>query len=237
MTRSKFGTRRRAVLLAGVAVAASASLLLTGCGSGQVSSTADTVPAIDGVDSDVNAPNNSGTYSVRNLTVDFNVDGYPAGSDARLAVALYNNTGSPVTVRVSSPGAADVRLVNPNATPSPTAPAEPTPTATATATPGGETPTPTPAAPPPPPAAPGGPAEITIPAAGFVTLNQPGDAFLLLTGLRDGVNDGNSVPVVFDFNGTQITTDAGLAVPLSPLPRGSAVVPDEGHEADVAPVG
>jgi hypothetical protein len=234
VTRSKFGTRRRAVLLAGLAVAASASLLLTGCGSGQVSSTADTAPAIDGVDTDVQAANGAGTYSVRNLTADFKVEGYPAGSDVRLAVALYNNTGSPVTVRVSSPGAAEVRLVNPNATPSPTTPpAEPT----ATATPGGATPTatPTPAAPPPPPAAPGGPAEITIPPAGFVTLNQAQGSYLLLTGLREELNDGNTVPVVFDFGGQQVTTEAGLAVPLSPLPRGPRVVPDEGHEADVAP--
>ncbi|MEV0717027.1 hypothetical protein [Asanoa sp. NPDC050611] len=236
MTRSKFGTRRRAVLLAGLAVAASASLLLTGCGSGQVSSTADTAPAIDGVDTDV-AASNGGSFSVRNLTVDFKLDGYPAGSDARLAVALYNNTGSPVTVRVTSPGAADVRLVNPNATPSPTAAAEPTATPTATATPGGETATPTPAAPPPAPAQPGGPAELTIPPAGFVTLNQAQGSFLLLTGLRDELNDGNTVPVVFDFGGQQVTTEAGLAVPLSPVPRGPRVVPDEGHEADVAPEG
>ncbi|MEV4536921.1 hypothetical protein AB0J82_24395 [Asanoa sp. NPDC049518] len=236
MTRSKFGTRRRAVLLAGLAVAASASLLLTGCGSGQTSSTADTVPAIDGIDADLNAPN-GGSYSVRNMTVDFKVEGYPAGSDARLALALYNNTGSPVTVRVSSPGAEAVRLVNPSATPSPTA-AEPTATATATPDAGATgTPTPTTPAAPPAPAQVGGPAEITIPPAGFVQLNQQQGSYLLLTGLTDELNDGNSVPVVFDFNGQQLTADAGLAVPLSPLPRGPRVVPDEGHEADVAPVG
>ncbi|SNT62016.1 hypothetical protein SAMN05421812_113276 [Asanoa hainanensis] len=233
MTRSKFGTRRRAVLLAGLAVAASASLLLTGCGSGQTSSTADTVPAIDGIDADLNAPD-GGTYSVRNMTVDFKADGYATGSDARLALALYNNTSSPVTVRVSSPGAESVRLVNPSATPSPVV----QPTATATATPdAGATGTPTPTTPtaPPAPAQPGGPAEITIPPAGFVQLNQAQGNYLLLTGLTGDLNDGNSVPVVFDFNGQQLTANAGLAVPLSPLPRGPKVVPDEGHEADVAP--
>lgn len=230
MTRSKFGTRRRAVLLAGLAAAASASLLLTGCGSGQVSSTADTVSAIDGLNADLTAANGAGSYKVRNLTVDFEEAGYRAGSDARLAVALYNDTGSPVTVRVSSPGAADVRLVNPNATPSPTA--EPTTVATPTA---GATGTPTPTTPAAPPAPVGGPAEVTIPAAGFVLLNQQQGSHLLLTGLNEDLNAGNSVPVVFDFQGQQITTEAGLAVPLSPLPRGSQVVPDEGHEADVAP--
>ncbi|GIF65095.1 hypothetical protein Ais01nite_31300 [Asanoa ishikariensis] len=231
MTRSKFGTRRRAVLLAGLAVAASASLLLTGCGSGQTSSTADTVPAIDGIDADLNAAN-GGTYSVRNMTVDFKVEGYPTGSDARLALALYNNTNSPVTVRVSSPAAESVRLVNPSATPSPVV--QPAATATPSA---GATGTPTPTAPaaPPAPAQVGGPAEITIPPAGFVQLNQQKGSYLLLTGLTGDLNDGNSVPVVFDFNGQQLTANAGLAVPLSPLPRGPKVVPDEGHEADVAP--
>ncbi|MDG4822450.1 hypothetical protein O7635_11375 [Asanoa sp. WMMD1127] len=237
MTRSKFGTRRRAVLLAGLAVAASASLLLTGCGSGQVSSTADTVPAIDGVDADLAAAN-GGSYSVRNLVADFKLDGYPAGSDARLAVALYNNTASPVTVRVSSPAAESVRLVNPNVAASPTAAAEPTtPAATTSATPSAgasETPTAAPTT-PAAPAQVGGPAEVTIPPAGYVTLNQQGQSYLLLTGLREELNEGNQVPVVFDFGGQQLTVDAVLAVPLSPLPRGPAVVPDEGHEADVAP--
>ncbi|GIF77900.1 hypothetical protein [Asanoa siamensis] len=231
MTRSKFGTRRGAVLLAGLAMAATASLLLTGCGSGQISSTADTVPAIDGIDADLTAANGAGAYRVRNLTADFKLGGYPAGSDARLAVALYNDTASPVTVRVSSPSAEAVRLVNPNATPSPT-PAQPTATATPT---GGATATPTtpPATQAPAPA--GGPAEITIPAAGYVLLNSQQGNFLQLTGLTEALNEGDSVPLVFDFNGQQLTTEAGLAVPLSPLPRGEPVVPDEGHEADVAP--
>lgn len=231
MTRSKFGTRRRAVLLAGLAVAASASLLLTGCGSGQTSSTADTVAAIDGLDADLAAANGSGNYAVRNLTVEFKADGYRTGSDARLSVALYNDTNSPVTVRVSSPGAESVRLVNPNATPAPTQEPAATPTGTPSAGATGE-PTPTTPAEPAPV---GGPAEITIPPAGFVLLNQQQGNFLQLTGLSEDVNDGNSVPVVFDFNGQQLTTEAGLAVPLSPQPRGPVVAPGEGHEGDVAP--
>jgi hypothetical protein len=234
VTRSKFGTRRRAVLLAGLAVAASASLLLTGCGSGQTSSTADTVAAIDGLDADLAAANGAGNYAVRNLTVEFKADGYPKGSDARLSVALYNDTNSPVTVRVSSPGAESVRLVNPNATPAPAQEPAATPTGTPSAGATG-TPTPTTPATPAAPAPVGGPAEITIPPAGFVLLNQQQGNFLQLNGLSEDVNDGNSVPVVFDFNGQQLTTEAGLAVPLSPQPRGPAVDPGEGHEADVAP--
>ncbi|MEV4618378.1 hypothetical protein AB0J74_06615 [Asanoa sp. NPDC049573] len=233
MTRSKFRTRRAAVLLAGLAVAASASLLMSGCGSGQTSSTADTVPAIDGIDADLTANNGQGSYSVRNMTVDFKLEGYPAGSDARLSLVLYNNTGEPVTVRVSSPGAEAVRLVNPNATPSPT-PAQPTATATPTAGATG-TPTPTTPAAPATQAPVGGPAELTIPPAGFVQLNQQQGSFLLLTGLTKALTAGDSVPVVFDFGGQQLTAQAGLAVPLSPVPRGPKVVPDEGNEADVAP--
>jgi hypothetical protein len=229
VTRSKFRTRRAAVLLAGLAVAASASLLMSGCGSGQTSSTADTVPAVDGVNADLAANNGQGDYSVRNLTVAFKLEGYPSGSDARLSLSLYNDTGEPVTVKVSSPGAQAVRLVDPNATPSPV-PAEPT-----------ESPSPGASETPTPPAAPateapvGGPAEITIPPAGFVQLNQEQGSFLLLTGLSKALNAGDSVPVLFDFGGQQLTAQAGLAVPLSPVPRGPKVVPDEGDEADIAP--
>ncbi|GIF48984.1 hypothetical protein DFJ67_2621 [Asanoa ferruginea] len=231
MTRSKFRNRRAPVLLAGLAVAASASLLMSGCGSGQTSSTADTVPAVDGLNADLAANNGQGDYSVRNMTVDFKVEGYPAGSDARLSLSLYNDTGEPVTVKVSSPGAQAVRLVDPNATPSPV-PAEPTEAPSP-----GASETPTPSAAPATEAPVGGPAEITIPPAGFVQLNQEQGSFLLLTGLNKGLNAGDSVPVVFDFGGQQLTTQAGLAVPLSPVPRGPKVVPDEGDEADIAPFG
>ena len=229
MTRSKFRTRRASVLLAGLAVAASASLLMSGCGSGQTSSTADTVAAVDGVNADLTANNGQGSYSVRNLTVAFKLDGYPSGSDARLSLALYNNTGEPVTVTVTSPAAQAVRLVNPNATPS-TVPAEPTATPSADATT-----TPTAPAAQATQAPVGGPAEITVPPAGFVQLNQQQGSFLLLTGLSQGLNAADSVPVVFDFGGQQLATQAGLAVPLSPVPRGPKVVPDEGDEADTAP--
>jgi hypothetical protein len=242
VTRSKFGTRRRAVLLAGLAVAASASLLLSGCGSGQVSSTADTVPAIDGIDAEVAAAGGAGSYAVRNLVADFKLGGYPAGSDAPLAVTLFNDTGAPVTVRVSSPQA-DVRLVGaaPTSAGTPTGPAPTTAAPTgggATPEPGGS-PTESPAASPtatPTPAGPAGePATFTIQPGGFVLLNQQQESRLVLTGLRQDLNEGNTVPVVFDFGGQRLTVDVGLAVPLSPLPRGPRVVPDEGDEANLAP--
>lgn len=234
MTRSNMGTRRRTVLFAGLAVVASTGLLLAGCGSGQVSSTADMAPAVDGINTDVQAPNGGGSYKVRNLTVDFELDGYASGSDARLAVALYNDTGEPVTVRVTSDGADAVRLVNPNETPPPPPPTTAAATPTESASPGAtasESPTaaPTSAAPP------GGPASFTIPPAGYVLLNRESGTYLLLTGLKQDLNEGDSVPVVFDFGGQQVTTNAGLAVPLTAIPRGKPVVPGEENEGDLAP--
>jgi len=211
------------MLFAGLAVAASTGLLLSGCGAGQVSSTADMVAAVDGVDTEAPGPQPGSFYKVRNLTADFKLEGYPVGSDARLSVALYNDTATTVTVRVTSEAAQEVRLVNPNATPpAPTATATQEPTATPTGSP-------TPAAPTTPPV-PGGPATFTIPAGGYVLLNQEQGSYLLLTGLREELSEGNSVPVVFDFGGQQIATEAGLAVPLTPLPRGEPVVPDEAEE-------
>ncbi len=187
MTRSNIGTRRAAALLSGVVAA---GLLLSGCGTGQIAETADTVPAVHGANAEL--VTEGGSYKLRNVGVVFNEDGYAAGEDAPLEMALFNDTGEAVTVRISSAGARGVRLVDPSATPSPT-PAAPSPSASASEPSDSESPSESPVGSrlpsprrrrlPPSPAA--GPATVRIPANGFVLLNTTEGRHLELVGLQE----------------------------------------------------
>lgn len=88
------------------AALAAAALALTGCGAGQVTQTADTVPAITGVDVD------AGSLALRDLQVEYAGDGgYPEGGQAPLRVWIANEGQAPVALTaVTSPAAESVVL-------------------------------------------------------------------------------------------------------------------------------
>lgn len=232
MTRS-IRERRGRVLLVGAAIAT--ALLGSGCGAGQIAQTAQIAPGVPGV----NAQTPDGLFKVRNLTIAYpGPQGYPAGADAPLELALYNDSDAPVTVEIST---ADARAVvlggGSSAAPAPTeasptaTPASPTgapesagptgsPGATETLPAGGETPGPTNAPTTPAAPAPAGPARLQIPAAGFVLLNGvEGAQVLRLAGLGRALVPGEAVNLVFDVGGQRIETPARVAVPLTPVPR------------------
>ncbi|MFC6015434.1 hypothetical protein ACFP2T_04380 [Plantactinospora solaniradicis] len=243
MTRSIRGARRAAAML--TATAAATTLLLSGCGAGQIAETAAKVPTSVGA----NAQSPDNTFKVRNLSIDYlSVEGYRAGENAALNVALYNDSGQPVTVTIVPDGARAVVLTGPSAAPTPGGTVSPSPSAATTSgspspattsgspEPGGSasatpsegaaaSPTPTPT--PTQEAA----AEIRIPAGGFVVLNKTVGSWLQLAGLTEALPPGGSVPLTFDFGGTKVQVNAPVAVPLTPAPTGAPVVEEneEGH--------
>lgn len=226
MTRSIRGRRGR-ILLAGAAVAA--ALLGSGCGAGQIAETAEADPGVPGI----TATTSDGRFKVVNLAIEYpGLEGYPAGADAPLNVAIYNDSLEPAIVQVSTTGARAVVL---SGEPSPGAPAT-TPTAPAaspTGTPGTADPTGSPGAtgspgPTPGPtglvapttAVPTGPARVEVPAAGVVLLNGvTAGPRLRLIGLNQALATGDGVTVVFDFGDQQLELLARVAVPRDPAPR------------------
>ncbi|MEH1016469.1 hypothetical protein V6U90_25605 [Micromonospora sp. CPCC 206060] len=241
MTRSIRGSRRAAVLLAGLATAT--SLLVSGCGSGQVAETAAKEPSIGGV----NAQTPDNAFKIRNANVAYlSTEGYPAGGTAPLTLAIYNDSPRAVTVTVTSDSARAVSLggaaaptATAAATPTATAPATPeatgSPTATGSATPapGSEPPaaTPTPEATTEAPAAPPAPASIELPAGGYLLLNPEAGSFLQLVGLNQALRPGQAVNVTFDFGqGVTLATSIPVAVPLTPAPPASPVIGEGGAE-------
>jgi hypothetical protein len=144
--RSTHATRRAGAVLVGLL--AVGGPLLTACGSGQLAETSRIVPAIAGVDRDIQTPD--GTVKIRNAALAFSEQGYRAGGNAPLEMVVFNETAKAVTVRVSTTGARAVEVVgsptaaSPSAGPpsaSPTAAAYPVPsasvTSSVTAAPGG----------------------------------------------------------------------------------------------------
>ncbi|MFC7549799.1 hypothetical protein [Plantactinospora sp. GCM10030261] len=86
---------------------AAATLLLSGCGSGQVAETAAQAPAIAGV----NVQTDDDSFKVRNLAIGYpGVEGYPSGGNAPLTGALYNDSTDPITVTVRATGVQSVAL-------------------------------------------------------------------------------------------------------------------------------
>ncbi|WP_148086523.1 hypothetical protein [Micromonospora sp. HM5-17] len=240
MTGSIRRAWRATAVLAGTA--AVTTLLLSGCGAGHYAETSLRIPTSVGV----NADSADGSFKIRNLSIDYlDTTGYPAGGNAPLSVALYNDSDRAVTVRVSSSAARIVVLTNAAAaSPSPTT-AGPTPTPTGVESPslgGSPSATPpeaagspssggSPSAAPSPTAAPEVPAEIQIPARGFVVLSRATGTWLQLNGLAAALPPGESVPMTFDFGGTRVDTPAPVAVPLSPAPVATPVVEEEGGAA------
>ncbi|WP_025617451.1 hypothetical protein [Salinispora cortesiana] len=188
MTRSIRGSRRSALLLAGLATS---GLLLSGCSAGQVAETAGTVPSVQGV----NVAAEGGVFAVRSLLIAYpGVDGYQAGDDANLDVVLYNDSPNQVTVTVTTEDARDIVLSDPHA-------------------PRGEGSSPSSTETEPPA---GAPARITVPPLSHVQLNSEASTVLRLIGLNSRLHVGEAVFVTFDFDGTTIRAAAPVAVPLSP---------------------
>jgi len=212
------------LLLAG---SAATVLLASGCGAGQIAETANKKSTVPGANVELRTQD-GGFYKVRNLVVSYNgVEGYQAGANAPIEVAIFNDTDRPVTLTVTSDGARAVEFTGgAEASPEAPAPTGGTPTESPGAT-GEASPLPAPAEQP----AAGGPARIEIPARGFATFNQRTDRQLQLVGLNEPLKSGQSVNLVFDFDGRKLTVDAPVMVPLTPAPVASPVVEVEGgHE-------
>lgn len=242
MTRSIRAPRRAALLLA--AVGAAGTLLVSGCGAGQIAETAAKAPSVPGVNAEVDVE--GGSYKIRNLVVGYrDPKGYPAGSNAPLEMVLFNDTDEPVTVTFSTDSARALVLASASALPTPPAGAPtpggpeasasggaevgPTDEPTATRTPrptGSVQPLPTASAEAPAGASP----RVEIPARSFAMLNRTGGRFLQLEGLNEELRPGQSVNLQFDFGGQRFSTEVPVTVPLSPAPVASPVVEGEGEE-------
>lgn len=209
MTRSMRGSRR----LGAVIAVAAATLLVSGCGAGQIAETALKEPSVPGANQDLRTAD--GSYKIRNLVLDYpGVEGYQAGDDVTIEVAIFNDTNAAATVTLTSDDARAVQLTS--ASPSPT---EPTSSPEDTERPQSE---PTEQAPE------GEPARVEIPAGGFVVFSTSSPQRLQLVGLNQALRAGQSVTLTFDFgNGQQLTTEAPVQMPLTPVPPAPPVV--EGH--------
>lgn len=202
---------------------------LGGCSAGQVTRTADSQPAIVGV----NAASEDEVILVRDAAIAFpGPDGYPAGGSAPITMVIVNQGFEPVRlVRAQSDlGQAVLRegwVTEIPASPTPEAsPAAPAATAEADApgaTPSAEaapsaeaspTPTASPAAAqtPAPEAAP----DFTIPAEGYIQVTVIVDQL----GQPVGPVDAIPLQLVFD-KGTVGPFNVPIATPLEPLPRAS----------------
>ncbi|RKR88967.1 hypothetical protein BDK92_3301 [Micromonospora pisi] len=246
MTRSIRRPRRVALLLGGAATAS--ALLLSGCGTGQIAETAAMRPTVSGI----NTQTGDNAFKLRNLAVVYkDTKGYPAGSDAPLEVSIYNDSMNPVTVTVTTTSARAVVLggklapspqpspssASPSPSGSPSASGSPSVNPSGSGTPSGAASgSPSGAASPSPSATSAAPvdrpASIQIPAHEFVVLNPTNGSFLQLAGLSGDLKPGQSVQLVFDFGGQRIETAAPVAIPLTPAPVATPVVPEgegEGH--------
>lgn len=208
MTPSIRGHRRAAVLFTGTAAAC--VLVLTGCGTGQIAETALKSPSINGV----NVDSSDGSISLRDLSLPYpGTEGYPAGGDAPVEVAIYNNTDEAISVRVGSApveagqetlvGAGPVVLGADTLTSAaPTPERSPTPSPTA----GAQT---------------GRPALIELPARSWARFTADSAEPLRVTELAEPLTAGRSVNLVFEFSdgSPALTVPAPVTMPLSPAPR------------------
>ncbi|MET8231101.1 hypothetical protein ABZS77_10535 [Micromonospora sp. NPDC005298] len=252
MTRSIRGSRRAALLLSGVAAA---SLLASGCGTGQIAETAEKEASVQGV----SLTTGNGSFSVRGLLVDYpGPEGYRAGQDALLNAVIYNDSKETVTVTVTTDSAREVVIgggsASPSASASESTSASPSPSGSAspsTSTSESASPSATPsetgsssATPSAPesarasgsasPAAPGQPARIELAPLSYLQLNSEATTQLRLIGLNEALRSGQNVFVTFDFgNGNTVTGPAPIAVPLTPAAPPSPIIEREGgYEGD-----
>jgi hypothetical protein len=205
--------RRAAALLAGAVLGA--ALLLSGCSAGQIAETAKKEPSVQGVNAEASV--DDGSVAVRDVMVAYpGPEGYEGGEDAPLEVRIFNDTRSEVsvTVRTGAAGtdpealvrAGSVELVG-----------EETPASGADESPAGDG---------------AAPAKLAIPADGYSVLTRDSGTYLRLLDLAGPLTAGLAVPLVFEFdNGATIQVNAPVAMPLTPVPRGTAEEeePAEGH--------
>ena len=226
-------TRIRVALLS--AAALGTALLVSGCGAGQISQTADVQPAVPGANSTV-GPSVDGSIQLRNVLLAYpGVDGYRQGANAPLLLHISNTGRRPVTlIRVETDAASAVTMqggavASGSASASPGATAAASETASPAASPS-ETPSGSPAE--TPSASPGGrPVSVTVPAGGFVTLSPSAGATLQLEGLTRAIRTGEAATITFVFdNGAEYTLDVPVGVPSAPAPKGSAVSEEGGGE-------
>jgi len=222
---------RRVALVAGVATVA--AVALAGCSAGQVAETALKKPSNVGV----NANTIDGSVYIRNLSVVYpGPAGYPAGGNAPLEVALFNQTDAEIVVTVTSRPAEDatpeqgvvsgtmVGLVGGPSAPGATAAETPDIVEPSAGTP--SVPADEPPASVAEPAA--EPARIALPPGGYASF-LPGDAQQLqVIGLTGRLIPGMSVNLVFEFS------NGAAALPLL-APVGVPTVPASrapGNEAE-----
>ena len=113
MTRSITRTRSASVLRAGAA--ATAALLLAGCGAGQHAETAVKEPSVPGANAQVDVKDAAGTViglvTIRNLLVPYaDMEGYAKDEPAPISVALTNDSPRSVTVTIAPAPAAETPL-------------------------------------------------------------------------------------------------------------------------------
>jgi hypothetical protein len=228
---------RRSVLVTGVAAVAAAAL--TGCSAGQVAETSLKKPSNQGV----NANSADNSVFIRNLLVTYNgPDGYAAGGNAPLQVAIFNETTQEVTVLVSSrqpdPALADevvwansVAIVGGSNASAPSESASPPvePAPSGSASPSAE-PSPAQSSPAQPATR---PARIVLPALGHASFMLGDQESLQAIGLAKELRPGTSLNLVFEFsNGAvPVVLQAPVATPLSPVPRESGI-PNENVEPE-----
>ncbi len=246
MTRT-MGTRR-AVLLVGAAAAA--AVTLSGCGAGQIAETSNKDPSVYGINTQnadgsvlirnlsvaygttagypagASVPIEVGLYNETTQPVTVQISSRPSTEQREGVVSAraVNLIGTLPRATSSAPGPDVVQTGGSRA------PARPLPTDSgggvagpdtggATApTPGGTTPGGTPG-----PGAAGAPARIELGPLDSVVFLPGNSPALQAVGLSGPLRPGTSVNLVFEFsNGAPpLVVEAGVAVPLSPAPRGS----------------
>lgn len=244
-THSIVRTRVATALFAGTALAT--VILVGGCSAGQYAQTAEVVPVVPGANS---TPSPSG-ISLRNVLIEYpGTQGYRAGDNAPLKLAIFNDGTQPVTlVKVTTPGATSVvqtegGVVTGASSPTPTATGTPTDTSgSATGSPSASakssasssstasssasssaSPSASGSASAGPSQAAGRPVNVQIPAMGYAKLTRSGGATLELIGLAKALNTGESIPITFVFSGgEQFTLDIPVDVPMSAAPRSPLV--------------
>jgi hypothetical protein len=249
--RSITGTlsRRRTSRIAALLAAPAAALcLLSGCGAGQISQTAEQVAPVPGTQVD----SKHGLLSLRNVQIQYNgPEGYQAGATAPLSVYVANNDpAKPLVLRSvtayskqGGPEIGKVTLVggtpdigafpggasasaspsessNPSASPS-TSPSRQA-NASRSAAPGaGAAPSEQPAErPSATPSATGAAPTLTIPGNGYARLDHDHGAYLAISKITEPLKPGSSIFVTFTFEGEDpVEAPVPFGTPLSPLPR------------------
>ncbi|MGI5246575.1 hypothetical protein [Dactylosporangium sp. CA-139066] len=241
MTRSTPATPktgRRPVLRAALLASAALGLgLVSACGAGQVTQTAEQVPAVPGV----NVNSADGNIALRDGVVAY-ADSYKPGSTVPINVRLFNNSTQAVKLTgVTSDNGKFVLVGGPKASVAATpAAASGTPSASGSKKPAGsaspsESASESPAAPPPPVSAGSSEISVAIPVNGVVLLSKDSQTYLAVDKLTGPplVAGGSLTNVVFTFTyadgkTTTITLpDLPMTPPLTPLPKPTSVVQNE----------